>query len=1350
MNRNCIARALGLLALVVLALALAGCGSTESAATTPPAQPPLPPPFQPAPVEVTLGEHGGTVTLMTAEGGGFTLNGRAFDGGEVTAENGNVYALSLVDGQWTAAYQAATATLTLGITGEEVTLTRAEDGSYSIGDDAFEPGGNVVASNGNQYMLALAGDGSWSVSYVPATATATLGITGEEVTLTRAEDGSYRIGDNTFSSGGIVKAANGSEYTLTMADGAWTAAYVPAVQQVAIGNSGVTVPFTRHENGTWTAVYPTMGEQRVVSGVQVPLGTEMYLVEQLGDGMWRISYVPKTVPVILGISGESVTLVKAENGLWSIGGAPFRSGEVVAAGFGTYTLRLGPGDTWMAAFNEIPTIISLGTSGDLVTVVMVEDGSYTLDGDPFGSGGEVTARNGNVYRLTLAEGAWSVMFVPVDVEIQGTGLTAMTREDQDGWDVNGVRVPKSGTGDITVDGASYHVWRVSSDLFGARFDKAIDSGSDADSTVEAGFGLAGDLTIDNRMTLSGDDDNTVANELRTSLTVGGSTFAIADLLGAGSASATGDNFVASARAEIERIRGDVAAVLGLDERPTRLRTVLTARWVAVQAQVDEVFGAGRVSLGEAPANDDLLDEIDDILDALSSGTQFAAATAAGGGGVFESVALSESDALDAFDANRTETAIVFGATEETRYGAISQKERESATSGLAYKSAADNTAAGLVGAFSYGTIDDIVRVWQVQTAGTAYYEGGTTAASGDGTLYSGNFELEVRFGTRRVYGLITDLKTAEGDPWRFAFGDVGTIILPKANVLTNSGHWLVAGNASTTFELKAGSPSPQTVTSTFAGQLLGTGDTSGDWVHGIWTVGTQTESGTSSYLAGAFGATRVADHAPLRPGTDDGSVAETLVKWDWENDFTVADGKLTVTMKLLDRLPADSVTESLPLGPYQEPTVTTVTNVLEARETAPPGGARILDGWVDNRLLALDTDPETIRLQQRTLDLSVDLSTLIDNAGTEVTINGPRTQVEIAVDAIEKARDDLAVLLGLGFSIPDSEVAAWKRVQRALLGLFHHVPANLAGSYDPDNALGLIDSVLYALASSANLKVALDPDGTGVFSGVVNYDGGPVSYSHIWAQPAVQMSAWANATDYTRFGGWIVRQNAYAAKDADHPWWETIIDLLSYGPSFIKYTSGRNQPGLFAYSPLGPTQWPSASDPSFPGGARATYFGRTVAVGGDGLNPGDQEFYEGRVELLAQWNTAWAGSESDSLRRVGNLTMSITGLASANGDPILRWYPRIELDEIVIPGIGIYVETATDQVVFEEDDIDVTFKFEPLGTDTLDSRDQSVSVSGNFVGQDVDGPLAVLGQYLIDTGRLSRTLIVGSFGADRP
>ena len=524
-------------------------------------------------------------------------------------------------------------------------------------------------------MLALADDGSWTASYVPATAAVALGITGEEVTVMRAEDGSYWIGDAALSSGGSVTATNGNEYTLTMADGTWTAAYVPLVQQVAVGNSGLSVPFTRHENGTWTAVHPTLGEQPVTSGVQVPLGIEMYYVELLGDGTWRITYVPKMVPVALGISGQSVTVVKAENGTWSLNGAEFASGEGVAAGFGTYTLTLGSGDTWTAAFNEVPTTVTLGTSGDMVTVVMVEDGSYTLGGDPFASGGEVTAGNGNVYQLTLAEGAWSAMFVPMDVEIGGTGLTAMTREDQDGWDVNGARVPKSGTGDITVHGASFHVWQIDGDLFGARFDKAINSDSAGDSDPEADIGLAGDLTQDNRMMLSDDNEDTVANELRTSLTVGGNTFTMADLLGAGSASASGDNFVVSARAEIEKIRGDVAALLGLDTAPPGLTGILTSRWGAVQTEVNKLFGAGKVNLGTtAPGNDDILGEIDDILAALSSGTQFAAATDGDGSGVFKGAALSESAALEAFDANESESRIVFGSTGETRYGAISQKE----------------------------------------------------------------------------------------------------------------------------------------------------------------------------------------------------------------------------------------------------------------------------------------------------------------------------------------------------------------------------------------------------------------------------------------------------------------------------------------------------------------------------------------------------------------------------------------------------------------------------------------------------------------------------------------------------
>ncbi len=1361
---NRVSRGLGLLALVVLTLGLAGCGSDEPAAVTPPAPPPAPPPFQPQPVEVALGELGGTVTLMTTEAGGFTLNGEAFEGGEVTAENGNTYALSLADGQWTAAYQAATATLTLGITGEEVTVMRAEDGTYWIGDEAFEPGGNFAASNGNHYMLALADDGSWTASYVPATTAVTLGITGEEVSVMRAEDGSYHIGDTAFSSGGSVTATNGNEYTLTMADGIWTAAYVPLVQQVAVGNSGLSVPFTRHENGTWTAVHPTLGEQPVTSGVQVPLGIEMYYVELLGDGMWRISYVPKQVPVTLGISGQTVTVVKAENGTWSLNGAPFTSGEGVAAGFGSYTLTLGSGDTWTAAFNEVPTVVTLGTSGDMVTVVMVEDGSYTLGGDPFASGGEVTAGNGNVYQLTLAEGAWSAMFVPMDVEIGGTGLTAMTREDQDGWDVNGARVPKSGTGDITVHGASFHVWHIDGDLFGARFDKAINSDSAGDSDTEAGFGLAGDLNKDNRMTLTDDNEDTVANELRTGLTVGGNTFTMADLLGAGSASASGDNFVASARGAIEKIRGDVAALLGLDTAPTGIDGILDSRWGAIQTEVNKVFGAGKVNLGaNAPDDDDMLGEIDDILAALSSGTQFAAATDGDGSGVFKGAALSESAALEAFDANESESRIVFGATGETRYGAISQKEREYATSDLTYKDADDATAAGLVGAFSYATTNDVVRVWHIQTSGNAYYEGGTTAVSGDGTLYSGDIELEVKFSSKRVSGLVTGLQTAEGDPWQYQFGDVEAIILPTATDLDNNAHWDAsedAARAQVTFERRAGSPSPQTVVSTFAGQLLGTGDASGDWAHGVWTVGSNSASGTSRYLAGSFGASRVADTAPVRPGTDDGSGVETLATSnDWlaadatrPNSYNVADGKLTVTMNLFERVAKDAVTPSLVLGS------TTVTNVLEADPADPDGRG---DGAVVSAGLALvvvDTDTGTAGLQAPTQELSVSLATLIANAGTEVNTNGPNNQVEIAVEKIETARADLAVLQALDTRITGSEEAAWKKVQTALLGIFHHVPTKVAGAYDADRALGLIDSVLNALSSSTNLKVAIDPDGTGIFNtatdGTSNGGavGSPSSYSVIWGRQAVQMTAIADATDYTRFGAWRVQQDAFADGET---WWD----------------APGNSPGLFAYSPLPTTQWSSSGDPSFPLGGSATFTGKTVAVQG-------RTFLEGTVEVLAEWATdAWEGATAD----IGDLTMTISGLMTADGDPIrassaisdefgggpvnARVPEGAPLESVTYRNITIGVD-ADGTVGFATSNTQAILAFGPLGTETVvnrggDAEPRRPSIRGQFAGQDVDGPLAVLGTYYITAWGehptagytvelLDGASIEGAFGADKP
>lgn len=65
--------------------------------------PPAPPPFRPQGIDIALGTSGETVTLMTTEAGGYTLNGRAFaSGSTVTASNGDVYQLVLDGTTWTA------------------------------------------------------------------------------------------------------------------------------------------------------------------------------------------------------------------------------------------------------------------------------------------------------------------------------------------------------------------------------------------------------------------------------------------------------------------------------------------------------------------------------------------------------------------------------------------------------------------------------------------------------------------------------------------------------------------------------------------------------------------------------------------------------------------------------------------------------------------------------------------------------------------------------------------------------------------------------------------------------------------------------------------------------------------------------------------------------------------------------------------------------------------------------------------------------------------------------------------------------------------------------------------------
>ena len=152
-------------------------------------------------------------------------------------------------------------------------------------------------------------------------------------------------------------------------------------------------------------------------------------------------------------------------------------------------------------------------------------------------GSEVMSDNGNTYTLWYTDGAWSARFEPESMMIEGTGLTAMTREADDMYDVGGATLPASGMGEITVDGAMYRVTMMDGMLSGVRFD-----GAPKGDTVHITVGLRdGALQVgtlnadDSQVSYITDKSGTAANEANTELTIAGQNISLGDLLGSGSA-----------------------------------------------------------------------------------------------------------------------------------------------------------------------------------------------------------------------------------------------------------------------------------------------------------------------------------------------------------------------------------------------------------------------------------------------------------------------------------------------------------------------------------------------------------------------------------------------------------------------------------------------------------------------------------------------------------------------------------------------------------------------------------------------------------------------------------------------
>ena len=132
--------------------------------------------------------------------------------------------------------------------------------------------------------------------------------------------------------------------------------------------------------------------------------------------------VPPDIEVVLGGSGESVTLRGTEAG-YTLDGTRVGSGTVLYSNSGAeYRLDRGADGTWTATFAPRRVDVILGDSGGWVTLTTTEAGGYTLDGEAASSGTVVTGSDGARYRLDRgADGAWAATLVPTGGGSTGRG-----------------------------------------------------------------------------------------------------------------------------------------------------------------------------------------------------------------------------------------------------------------------------------------------------------------------------------------------------------------------------------------------------------------------------------------------------------------------------------------------------------------------------------------------------------------------------------------------------------------------------------------------------------------------------------------------------------------------------------------------------------------------------------------------------------------------------------------------------------------------------------------------------------------------------------------------------------------
>ena len=135
----------------------------------------------------------------------------------------------------------------LGASGESISLVVGEAGVLERGGQPVLDGSEVTAGNGNSYALTKSSDSVVVATYVPQSQQVRL--TGGDVTLARDEDGIWQI-DGDPVENGHRHLHQGKEYVLELADGSWrlaefTIETVAGAPEVAVDGVLATAAFLR-------------------------------------------------------------------------------------------------------------------------------------------------------------------------------------------------------------------------------------------------------------------------------------------------------------------------------------------------------------------------------------------------------------------------------------------------------------------------------------------------------------------------------------------------------------------------------------------------------------------------------------------------------------------------------------------------------------------------------------------------------------------------------------------------------------------------------------------------------------------------------------------------------------------------------------------------------------------------------------------------------------------------------------------------------------------------------------------------------------------------------------------------